>query len=71
MQGQYKIYIIDEVHMMTKSAFNALLKTIEEPPKHIVFILRQPNLTKYYQLLFRVVRDLISAKYLPKILCNV
>ena len=45
MQGQYKIYIIDEVHMMTKSAFNALLKTIEEPPKHIVFIFAttEPN----------------------------
>lgn len=36
--GQYKIYIIDEVHMLTTSAFNALLKTLEEPPEHIVFI---------------------------------
>lgn len=35
----YKIYIIDEVHMLTKEAFNALLKTLEEPPKHVVFIL--------------------------------
>lgn len=39
MQGKYKIYIIDEVHMMTPEAFNALLKTLEEPPAHIVFIL--------------------------------
>ncbi len=36
---KYKIYIIDEVHMLTKGAFNALLKTLEEPPKHIIFIL--------------------------------
>lgn len=39
MMGKYKIYIIDEVHMMTAGAFNALLKTIEEPPAHVVFIL--------------------------------
>lgn len=37
--GKYKVYIIDEVHMLTTSAFNALLKTLEEPPKHIIFIL--------------------------------
>lgn len=36
---KYKVYIIDEVHMLTKGAFNALLKTLEEPPKHVVFIL--------------------------------
>ena len=45
MQGKYKVYIIDEVHMMTTGAFNALLKTIEEPPAHVVFILAttEPN----------------------------
>ncbi len=37
--GKYKIYIIDEVHMLTTQAFNALLKTLEEPPKHVIFIL--------------------------------
>ena len=37
--GKYKIYIIDEVHMLSNAAFNALLKTLEEPPKHVVFIL--------------------------------
>lgn len=37
--SKYKVYIIDEVHMLTTSAFNALLKTLEEPPKHVVFIL--------------------------------
>lgn len=45
MQGKYKIYIIDEVHMMTSGAFNALLKTIEEPPTHVIFIFAttEPN----------------------------
>ena len=37
-RGRYKVYIIDEVHMLTKEAFNALLKTLEEPPPHVVFI---------------------------------
>ena len=37
--SKYKVYIIDEVHMLTQGAFNALLKTLEEPPKHIIFIL--------------------------------
>ena len=38
-EGRYKVYIIDEVHMLTAEAFNALLKTLEEPPAHVVFIL--------------------------------
>jgi DNA polymerase-3 subunit gamma/tau len=38
-ESQYKVYIIDEVHMLTKEAFNALLKTLEEPPAHVVFVL--------------------------------
>ena len=38
-QGRYKIYIIDEVHMLSPAAFNALLKTLEEPPSHVIFIL--------------------------------
>lgn len=44
-QSKYKIYIIDEVHMLTTQAFNALLKTLEEPPKHVIFILAttEPN----------------------------
>lgn len=37
--GKYKVYIIDEVHMLSASAFNAFLKTLEEPPKHAIFIL--------------------------------
>jgi DNA polymerase-3 subunit gamma/tau len=39
MRGDFKVYIIDEVHMLTKEAFNALLKTLEEPPAHAVFVL--------------------------------
>ncbi len=39
LKGKYKVYIIDEVHMMTDNAFNALLKTLEEPPSHVIFIL--------------------------------
>ncbi len=39
VSGKYKVYIVDEVHMLTDSAFNALLKTLEEPPRHAIFIL--------------------------------
>ncbi|WP_232617988.1 DNA polymerase III subunit gamma/tau [Thermosipho africanus] len=43
VMGKYKVYIIDEVHMLTREAFNALLKTLEEPPQHVVFILATTN----------------------------
>lgn len=42
----YKVYIIDEVHMLTSGAFNALLKTLEEPPKHVIFILATTDVQK-------------------------
>lgn len=45
-QAKYKVYIIDEVHMLTKEAFNALLKTLEEPPEHVVFILATTEVHK-------------------------
>lgn len=45
-KAKYKIYIIDEVHMLTNQAFNALLKTLEEPPKHLIFILATTELQK-------------------------
>ncbi len=45
-QGQYKIYIIDEVHMLSTPAFNALLKTLEEPPAHAIFILATTEIHK-------------------------
>ncbi|GAG68915.1 unnamed protein product, partial [marine sediment metagenome] len=38
VRGKFRIYIIDEIHMLTNPAFNALLKTLEEPPSHVVFI---------------------------------
>ena len=44
--GKYKVYIVDEVHMLTESAFNALLKTLEEPPKHVIFILATTEIHK-------------------------
>ena len=44
--SKYKVYIIDEVHMLTESAFNALLKTLEEPPKHVIFILATTEIHK-------------------------
>ncbi len=44
--GKYKIYIIDEFHMLTREAFNALLKTLEEPPENVVFILATTNIEK-------------------------
>lgn len=46
VQGRTKVYIIDEVHMLSKAAFNALLKTLEEPPAHAVFILATTELNK-------------------------
>ena len=45
-QGQYKVYIIDEVHMLSTAAFNALLKTLEEPPPHAIFILATTEVHK-------------------------
>lgn len=45
--GKYKVYIIDEVHMLTTQAFNALLKTLEEPPSHVIFILAT---TEFYKI---------------------
>lgn len=46
LSGRYRIYIIDEVHMLSKSAFNALLKTLEEPPPHLIFIFATTEIEK-------------------------
>ncbi|AJC73183.1 DNA polymerase III subunit gamma/tau [Pseudothermotoga hypogea DSM 11164 = NBRC 106472] len=46
MMGMYKVYIIDEFHMLTREAFNALLKTLEEPPERVVFVLATTNLER-------------------------
>lgn len=45
-EGKYKVYIIDEIHMLTTAAFNALLKTLEEPPAHVIFILATTEIHK-------------------------
>ncbi len=45
-QGKYKVYIIDEVHMLSTAAFNALLKTLEEPPPHVIFVLATTEIHK-------------------------
>lgn len=46
ISGKYKVYIIDEVHMLSQGAFNALLKTLEEPPKHVIFVLATTEIHK-------------------------
>ena len=70
--GKYKVYIIDEVHMLSASAFNALLKTLEEPPEHIVFILATTEVQKLPQtILSRCIRfdfRLIETEELIKLL---
>lgn len=56
-QGKYKVYIIDEVHMLSKNAFNALLKTLEEPPAHVIFLLATTEIHKVPDtVLSRVIR---------------
>src|SRR3989304_4219041 len=45
-ESRYKVYIIDEVHMLTRDAWNAFLKTLEEPPRHVVFVLATTELEK-------------------------
>jgi DNA polymerase-3 subunit gamma/tau len=55
--GKYKVYIIDEVHMLSQSAFNALLKTLEEPPEHVIFVLATTEVQKLPQtILSRCIR---------------
>ncbi len=74
-RGKYKVYIIDEVHMLTQEAFNALLKTLEEPPSHVVFILattaphRVPDtiLSRCQRFSFRKLREDEIIKVLQKI----
>jgi len=73
--GKYKVYIIDEVHMLSTSAFNALLKTLEEPPKHTVFILATTEVHKIpATILSRCLRfdfRLVSLEKLSALLKNI
>ena len=76
--GKYKIYIIDEVHMLSTSAFNALLKTLEEPPSHIIFILAttepqkipQTVLSRCQRFDFKKIDNLTLIKRLEEVLEN-
>lgn len=76
---RYKVYIIDEVHMLSSSAFNALLKTLEEPPKHAVFILATTEVHKMPQTIlsrcmrfdFKLVATPVIADLLKKIFRDV
>lgn len=73
--GDWKVYIIDEVHMLSNSAFNALLKTLEEPPKHVVFILATTEihkipstvLSRCQKIDFHLLSPLIIKQHLEKI----
>ena len=75
-QGQFKIYIIDEVHMLSKSAFNAMLKTLEEPPEHVKFILATTDpqkvpvtvLSRSLQFNLKQMSSASISEYLEKIL---
>lgn len=73
--GRYKVYIIDEVHMLTTEAFNALLKTLEEPPKHAVFVLATTEPHKLpATILSRCMRfdfHLVSDKVIEDLICKI
>ena len=76
VSGKYKVYIVDEVHMLTDSAFNALLKTLEEPPAHAIFILAttEPHkipatiLSRCMRLDFKLIPEADLEAHLMKIL---
>ena len=70
-QGKYKVYIIDEVHMLSRHAFNALLKTLEEPPPHVIFILATTEVHKLLPTIlsrcqrfdfYRIPREAVAAR---------
>ncbi len=73
--GRFKLYIIDECHMLTKEAFNALLKTLEEPPSNVVFVLAtteehkvpQTIVSRCQKLMFRLVNQVELSAYLRQI----
>ncbi|SVD78944.1 uncharacterized protein METZ01_LOCUS431798, partial [marine metagenome] len=76
--GKYRIFIIDEVHMLTREAFNALLKTLEEPPAHVIFIMATTDdhkipvtiKSRTQKFDFKLISEDEIAKFLNKILEN-
>jgi DNA polymerase-3 subunit gamma/tau len=69
--AKYKVYIIDEVHMLTKEAFNALLKTLEEPPEHVIFILATTEVHKLPEtIISRTQRFAFKPVELPKVVAH-
>ncbi|MBC8311122.1 MAG: DNA polymerase III subunit gamma/tau [Candidatus Marinimicrobia bacterium] len=68
--GKYRVYIIDEVHMLTKEAFNALLKTLEEPPAHVVFILATTDPHKVPQTILSRTQRFDFRRLSPKLISN-
>lgn len=69
--SKYKIYILDEVHMFTKDAWNALLKTIEEPPEHVIFILATTELEKVPETIISRCQSFVFKKPTDSILASV
>lgn len=69
--SKYKIYILDEVHMFTKDAWNALLKTIEEPPEHVIFILATTELEKIPETIVSRCQSFVFKKPTDEVLSEV
>jgi DNA polymerase-3 subunit gamma/tau len=69
--SKYKVYILDEVHMFTKDAWNALLKTIEEPPQHVIFILATTELEKVPETIVSRCQTFMLKKPTESVLANV
>ncbi len=69
--SKYKVYILDEVHMLTKEAWNALLKTIEEPPEHAIFILATTEIEKVPETIVSRCQTFVFKKPTDTILANV
>jgi DNA polymerase III, gamma/tau subunits len=77
-QGKYKVYLIDEVHMLSPQSFNAMLKTLEEPPGHVIFMLAttEPNkipktiVSRCLQFNLKLVSDELIAENLKRVFAN-
>jgi DNA polymerase-3 subunit gamma/tau len=70
-ESKYKVYILDEAHMLSKSAWNALLKTLEEPPKHVIFILATTEVNKIPETIISRCQTFVFKKPTQKVLKEV